>query len=557
MPAIEHQSASDDELNSLPPGSNPDISPQIANYRIRYVELTKPIAGALVGLIDYEIAHVTRLTDSSLMIIGFTIANFLGWCIGELLIHRFCLYFNLYKESKSKNPLFRTFKTLASLGTALGIILALATPQIDLKLSISIYSASLSFICGLGAFAWRWYRQSLPCVSEEKKNIDTQVGTDGWSKYARVALLVGTSMGQSIGAYVSYTAGSDSLTSWTNITLYGAIAATVSFVAVIVLVPVVNYVTRGNHETARGILVASNKDVFNTSYIRAGMTLGVSIGTILGGLLAPIIIPGLNAASGIALGAGVFSILSGLVLGIYGYKITLYLHHHWGVPINTDNSWSYASRNTSYVFGFVGTAVACVLCPGAALLQAAAIGSSLSGLVGWFAGFGVIWKARQLERHEQKSALPWTQRIATGASRGSIMGAFAGLLLGAAIGGVISLIALITFCGAVGGLVGAVKDGMNDAHATRLASMLFMECEDIVEEDYPEVEEDESDLSDPSGYAATWDSAIPLGQVSGGRSRSAPFSHGTSRHLLFASSPAVYSPQSTPANNSPLTSFSL
>ena len=405
------------------------------------------------------------------MIVDTTVSNFIGWVVGEHVIHRLCIYFNLYTETKSKNPLFRNVKTLASLGGSLGVSFAiLGVSSTDLKVVISIYSASASFIVGLSAFVFRGYQQSLPVIPGDQHSIDAQVGTEGWSKYTKLAFIFGTSIGQSIGGYVSYVAGCDGVTSWANITFYGAIAATTSFFSALILVPVVNYLTRDNHEKARGILVTNNKDIFNNSYIRSGMTLGMALGTILGGLLGPVIIVGLNTSVGIAVGAGVFSIISGITLGVYGYQLSLYLQEHWGVPVDTDNSWSYASRNTAYVFSFIGSALACVLCPGAGLLQSVTIGSAIASVVGWFAGFGVIWKARQLESDEEKTktALPWTQRISAGANRGSTIGAFAGLMLVFCFGELSCLMGWILLASALGGISGGVKDGIAESVAKSL-----------------------------------------------------------------------------------------
>jgi energy-converting hydrogenase Eha subunit A len=450
-----------------------DVSRQNENYRVRYVELARAIGGVFLGFIYFILTRSTTLTGSTLMLVGNTIANFMGWLIGEQIIHRLCVYLNLYTPTTSKNPLYRNFKTLASLGFSLGIIFALWFSSLkDLKFGVSIYSASLGFILGLSAFAIRAYRRSLPPLPESEKNIDAQVGTEGWSKYTKLALIFGTSIGQSIGGYISYVGGYDALASWSTITLYGAIAGVVSFFSVIALVPMVNYLTRDAHTHARGVFVSEDKDEFNSNYIRSGMTLGVALGTIVGGLLGPVLMGGLTMAVGITIGAGIFSIVCGITLGVYGHRVTVYLQTHWNVPVDTDNSWSYAARNTSYVFGFIGTVFACVFCPGAALLQSAAIGSAISGLIGWFAGLGILWKARQLEPGEEKSTLPWTQRISTGANRGSNLGAFTGLILalGFCSGGVLGLVGWITLASALGGLVGAVKDGMDDSVTQRIIS---------------------------------------------------------------------------------------
>ncbi|EHL30795.1 hypothetical protein [Legionella drancourtii] len=452
------------------------VNNQTEAYRVRYIELTKAIAGAFLGCIYYLLTRTTTLTGSPLVMVGSTLANFISWVIGEQLIHRLCVYFKLYTATKSKNPLYRNFKTLASVGFSLGIILAIVfSSSMDIKLEVSICSASVGFILGLFAFAFRHYRQSRPIVAADKKNIDAQVGTEGWSKYSKLALTFGTSIGQSIGGYIAYVGGYDAIHSWNTITLYGAIAAIISFLSVIILVPIINYLTRD--ATKMGLFVVKDKDVFNSNYIRTGMTLGVAIGTILGSLLGPLLFTGLSVSLGIAVGTGVCSIIFGITLGIYGHKLSLYLQNNWGIPVQTDNSWSYASRNTSYVFGFLGTAIACLLCPGAALLQSAAIGAAISGLAGWFVGIGVIWKARQVEAIEKKSTVPWTQRISSGATRGSIIGAFFGLILALTLctGGSLGLVGLITLSSALGGILGSLKEGIDDTTAKELIEKMLFE----------------------------------------------------------------------------------
>ena len=529
-----------------------DVSPKTA-YSIRYVELTRPIAGAFLGGIDYEVAQYTNLTGSSLILVGNTIGNFIAWLIGEQIIHRLCVYFALYTETKSKNPLFRNFKTLASLGISLGTICAtLSTTAMDLRLVITIYSATASFIIGLSAFALRWYRQSLPLLPENKKNIDAQVGTEGWSKYGKIALIFGTSIGQSIGGYLSYVGGCDAVTSWENITIYGAIAATISFFAVVALVPVVNYLTRNQaDETARGIWVTNNKAVFNTNYIRSGMTLGAAIGTILGGLLAPALMSGLSVPLGIAIGTGMVSIIFGMGLGIYGYKLSLYFQK-MGFPVNSDNSWSFAARNTSSVFGLIGTAVACILCPGAALLQSAAIGSAISGLVGWFAGLWVIWKARQLEPDEEKAkatGLPWTQRISTGANRGSTIGAFVGLILGLGVTGSLGLVGCILLVSALGGISGSIIEWIAEPVAQNLIwKALFGDS------NMPTVGTDGEDNMSTSRYNPEPEVIpLPLGNIDNGNMNQArgacalsaatgsPTCYGSNRNLLFSGTKDCFS----------------
>ncbi len=458
-----------DVINVVPPHAISIL--QSENYRIRYVELIRTIGGAFLAWIYLFLSRNGSITGAPLMLASSTIANFMAWVIGEQIIHRLCLYFNLYTETRSRNPLYRNFKTLASLGFSLGILLAMCGSIFDIKTDVSLLSASVAFVAGLSAFGVYQYRKSLPLRAEHQKSIDEQLGTEGWSKYTKLALTMGTSIGQIMGGYVAYSGGYDTLSSWTTITLYGAVVSTISFFAMAICVPLINYFTRGNRLEDRGILVCENRDAFNTNYMRSGMTLGVTIGTILGGFLAPLIISGLPASVGIAIGAGVISIITGVTLGVYGHSITLYFQNNWGISANTDNNWSFASRNTSMAFGFVGTGLACVFCPGAALLEYAAMGSAATGFIGWFVGLGIMWKARRLEPMEDPpTKLPWTQRISTGSTRGATIGAFTGLAIAVFIcsGGALGLTGMITLGYALGGVIGGMYEGFDDEVARRM-----------------------------------------------------------------------------------------
>jgi len=458
---------------------NENTNLSFQNYKIRYIELSRPIAGAVLGVINYELVKATDLNDSSVIMVGNSIANFGAWVLGEKIIHPICVSSNWYIESKSKNPLYRNFKTLASIGTSIGTIFSIIiSSQKNLKLNTAAYSAFAGFILGISAFIYRMFRQLWQERYGHQDNIDEQVGVEGWSKYTKVALTFGTLLGQGIGGYISFVNGCDDINSWSKINLYGSLASVISFISIALVVPIVNYLTRNKNDlSSRGILVTNDVELFNANYVRSGMTLGTSIGTILGGLIGPAIITGLNPAIGIAVGAGVFAILNGLLLGVYGYGITLYLRHNWGVHVNTDNSWSYATRNASYVFGFIGTLIACILFPGASLLQTVTFGSAIASLIGWFVGLGVLWTARFVEPNEQKmhpKELPWTQRVSMGANRGAIIGSFVGLFFSLCVGGPLGLVGWVTFCGALLAVLGSITEGLADPVARRIIGKILL-----------------------------------------------------------------------------------
>ena len=96
---------------------------ETANYQERYVELAKPMTGAIAIALYYVLEDIDGDPSMKLSMSN-TIATFICWVLGEQLIHRICMHFDLYTKPNAKNPLYRNLKTLASLGSSLGIIFA-------------------------------------------------------------------------------------------------------------------------------------------------------------------------------------------------------------------------------------------------------------------------------------------------------------------------------------------------------------------------------------------------------------------------------------------------
>lgn len=431
------------------------------NYEARYVELAKPMGGPIALIIYYLLGGINDDPDMKIKLSNI-IATFVCWVLGEQIIHRICVYFNLYTKPNSKNPLYRNLKTLSSLGSALGIILApLCASLANRKLLISLLSMLMGPIIGLIAFIFSQINEEHSSLHDEAR-----LGTEGWSKYAKTALVLGSSIGQLLGGIISYIHNSDSVASMGDITLYSAIASVVSFFAVVILIPLINRLTRNkNEKKAGGILVTDDRDVFNNNYVRSGLTLGVAIGTILGGLLGPIMITGLSVEVAIAIGASACSIICGIGLGFFGQNLSVYFEKFWGVSRSTENSWSYATRSTSYYFSYLGIAITYVLCPAATLMQSIVIGSAIASLIGWFAGLFIIWLARKIEPDETKMSaftLPWTQRISSGATKGTVIGAFSGLAISCLAGGPFGLVGWCVLLSALGGIIGGIKNTFSD-----------------------------------------------------------------------------------------------
>ena len=83
---IEPNGDSDSDACTVPSGQ---VTLHAA-YGVRYIELTRPIAGAFFWCIHQEVVLHTGLTGSSLLLVGSSIANFIAWLIGEQIIHRLC-----------------------------------------------------------------------------------------------------------------------------------------------------------------------------------------------------------------------------------------------------------------------------------------------------------------------------------------------------------------------------------------------------------------------------------------------------------------------------------
>lgn len=447
----------------------------IKNYGTRHIGVTKQVGGAflqptITGL-ETQSGLIALDNPNAFLVIAMTCANFAALLFGKF-IHLICQYYDLYVPTKSLNPFYRVFKTcavfLAALATIIFIMMSPAAVT-GIQIGVALYAGISVLGAGLFAVLYRKYRQSLP--KGKPKNTYTMVGEEDWTKNLKTALVGGTSVGQGLAGYYSYLTNCDYITCWTNITLWGAVGGVVSFAACVVLIPTINYFTRDESKKGpQGILVTDNHK-WRNNYARTGMNAGMCLGTALGGLLAPTLFVGLSATAGMAIGAAIFAVIGGVALSVYGHKITRALEKHWGVPADdrlNQNPWCFATNTFRYVFSFVGTAVACIFCPGAAILQSAAIGSAISGLFGWFAAFGIIYKARKLQPDESQtvaSTVPWTQRTPIGAIEGSSTGAAFGLLLGFVFsggGGLLVLAGYVTLYGALGGIAGAAYRGLND-----------------------------------------------------------------------------------------------
>jgi hypothetical protein len=361
---------------------------------------------------------------------------------------------NFYRKVRSLNPLYRNFKTLATLGTELGLLL------VDLQILPQLLATSV-FALGIGVLAIPYwlYREYFLKTPLHLRNKHFKTGIEGWSKYAKTFLVFGMYVGEVIGTVMALVVRGDFLR---NIALFGAIGSVITFAVGIVAVPLINKFFSG--------ALITQKDVFRNNYVRSGITLGIALGSAIGFVIFPLLGP----AVGMAIGAAFGSVIGGVVLGGFGYRITKYAQVNWHVKEDTDNSWDYATRNSSYLFGFLGAAIGFLFIPvpGGALM-AAAIGSAVASAIGWGIGLFVIRQARRTSPEEHKATtLPWTQRIANGSMIGSIIGVSLGFCLGL-IGGPAGAIMGATLGFSAGAIIGGLGYGLYDRKARELIIMFF------------------------------------------------------------------------------------
>ena len=359
-----------------------------------------------------------------------------------------------YKKVRSLNPLYRNFKTLATAGTELGLLVS------DFRVLPQILATAV-FALGMGILAIPYwlYREYVLKTPLHLRNKHYKTGIEGWSKYAKTFLVFGMYVGEVIGTVMAFVVRGDYVR---NIAVFGAIGSLITFAVGIVAVPLINKFF--------GDVLITQKDVFRNNYVRSGITLGIALGSAIGFFIFPVLGP----AVGMAIGAAFGSVVGGVLLGGFGYRITKYAQKNWHVKEDTDNSWDYATRNSSYLFGFLGAAVGFLFIPvpGGALM-AAAIGSAVASAIGWGIGLYVIRQARRTSPEEQKATtLPWTQRIANGSMIGSMIGVTLGFCIGLAFGpGGAIMGATLGF--SAGAMIGGLGYGLYDRKARELIIMFF------------------------------------------------------------------------------------
>jgi hypothetical protein len=425
----------------------------LLNFYSRWVEDSRFFGEVPEAIVADELATGDQAYDAQVNVM---VDDFSGLVIATILHFIFKSH---YKKVDSQNPLYRAFKTLATAGTQLGFVFA------DLRFLPQILSVALfSLVLGTLALPYWLYRRYFTNPETEYPNHDYRVGKEGWSKYAKTFLIFGLYLGEAVGNIVSFVFRGDYLR---NIALFGAIGSVLAFLSGLIAVPLIN---KFYHKK----LLSDKNDAFRNNYVRSGITFGVAVGSVIGFVLGSLLFPGMGSIAGMAVFAAFGSVIGGVTLGVYGENITLYIRKKWLVSEDTDNSWDYASRNSSYFFGFIGATIGFFIpVPGGSIVGAA-IGTAIGSTVGWLAGFLVIHQARKISLEEHKAqSLPWTQRVANGTMVGSMVGATLGFVLGLAIAGPIGAVSGTALGFSSVAILGGLAYGLYDKTARTMLRLYY------------------------------------------------------------------------------------
>ncbi|HSW71561.1 MAG TPA: hypothetical protein VLH77_06230, partial [Gammaproteobacteria bacterium] len=387
-----------------------------------------------------------------------------------------------YSGKTSTNPLYRTCKTLSSFGARFGAIISayLGVENPNLKRILSfIMSDVFCIVFGLFGIAYFFIRDVVLKIPPNTKHTYDLTGLEGWSKYAKTALTLGTVIGQGVGGLILAISNAASASAVTvssfSISFWGGVVGVASFVASLIFVPLINWISSKYTKDGKGILTSENKNKYRNNYTRSGLTLGAGFGALFGLIIG-------NWCFGLIMAATIFSALGALigaiVLSAYGYRIHRKLHGPLppGKTDNdedNDNSFDYVTRCTASVFGFIGAAVVCAINPAMALLLVP-IGSAIASTLGWGIGILIMKRARSLPGNEiekKATTMPWTQRLNTGSNIGSVIGGCIGLAFGFAgfiLAGPASLIFSVSLFGAIGAVVGGLMAVLYDKHSRQL-----------------------------------------------------------------------------------------
>lgn len=440
-----------------------DNNPNSLNFGARFFDNARYIglparAGFCVGELITDSDSPHDLDVDTDVPSGSLVANGSGLLIG-LVLH--LLLRRRYTRKQSVNPLYRNFKTLACFGIITGDLVSnfLSFLPNPLHKIIGLIIADLtSFLFGVIAIPYWLIKRRI------NKNLPTstwgslaRIGIEGWSKYAKAALVFGVALGQVVGAIYGICNGINIVL---PMLISGGIGGVSLFIASLIVVPLINKIF--NKKLIFGL---DKKDNFRTSYVRTGITLGLGICSVIGFILGTVVFPGIGSIVGLMIGGAVGSIVGGVTMGAAGERISRAIHG----SNDSENSWDYATRTASFMGGFLGSLVGFFLpFPGGVLLGAAA-----GSVLGWGVGLCVVKIARKICCNEKKAVtLPWTQRVSTGSTIGCLIGAAIGFGFGW-LGGPAGALAGFTLGTAIGGFIGGITGALYDKVAREMVAMPF------------------------------------------------------------------------------------
>lgn len=456
------------------------------NIKTRWVENAKFIGDPARAAVNYHNEHHANSLNPTVIDADIQAANLIANSAGLItgwIIHTICVRYNLYKKPDPLNPFYRCFKTGIWVGLLAATIIMQFLPVPANSKIQKFFTAIITDVVSISValFAIPYSFLSKKDKKENDKDAEENnavIGTEGWSKYGKTLLVFFMAVGQIIGGTLSLVRRTAAPLIMTTMALWSAIAGLTAFGLGIILVPTINKL--GIWYGKGPLLKANKKDRKNgkdekdenegnwrNSYTRTGITFGLALFSVAGFFVGSYLFPTVALAStiGMTFGGAIGSVIGGILMSVKGHEITDRVQKKWKVDPNTDNSWEYATRVSSFGTGFFGSVLGFFL--GNALL-----GAAIGGTIGWFMGFGVIYKARQIEPEQKTQTLPWTQRLATGANIGSIIGAGVGFVIGLALGPGGAL-AGATLGGAIGGTVGSIAGVLSGKESRDLIEKTF------------------------------------------------------------------------------------
>jgi hypothetical protein len=293
-------------------------------------------------------------------------------------------------------------------------------------------------ICGLGAILF--------FHPESGRNSIFHMGRDGWSRYAKVGMVLGNFIGAAVGVFLTVSGG---LTA--GMLMGMAFGGVIGFVLVAIAVPLVNFILKKNKAPAPAPTPTNPSDVkpqphlYRTNYIRTGILAGAALGIIIAFTIGYFVAP-LALLTFVTVGAAIGATAGAIGFGVFGHAISKAISP---VGDRAFSSWDYGARTGFTAGNQNGLGIAifgilslfgldkCALCLRDLIC-------SVFGLIGGtLAAVFDAHKARKLQSLDEKefrkikaeNFIPWSQRVGTFITLGGFAGSVVGFIIGTLIGG--------------------------------------------------------------------------------------------------------------------------